>query len=91
MSKSLPEVQNLFSFMPSFHVRRNLPLIRVHSCLIPMENRAHLVVLLYQYTVDVPRVFEPSSYRFVMKEMVYNKYWEVLVLKGCSTGGITIQ
>lgn len=72
------EVHNLLSFMRSPRVRRNFPLIRVHSCLIPMENRGHLAVLLYQYTVDVLRIFEPSSYRFVMKEMVYDKYWEVL-------------
>lgn len=72
------EIFNMLSFMRAPGTQPNLPLLKVHSCMIPLENRGHLFVILYQYIIDVLRVFDPSAYRYVIKELVYNKHWEIL-------------
>jgi hypothetical protein len=53
----------------------DLPLMKVHSALVPIENRGELMVRIHQYVFDVLRLFSIKGYRFVIKELAYDPTW----------------
>lgn len=79
------ELHNLLSLMRSPRTEAprtqpDLPLMKVHSVLMPVENRGALFVRLFWYTNDMLKVYDPIAYRLVTKELVFSKRWDSLAI-----------
>lgn len=85
ISKHLPghesvpdEVHNLLYLMRQPDCFKLTEAIQYHPCLVPLENRGHLFLKEYQYTVDILRKIEPLNFRYVMTQLVYPRHWKII-------------
>ncbi|RCV46959.1 hypothetical protein SETIT_9G573300v2 [Setaria italica] len=77
--ESVPdEVHNLLYLMRQQDSFKLTEAIQYHSCLVPLENRGHLFLKEYQYTVDILRKIEPLNFRYVMTQLVYPRHWKII-------------
>ncbi|TKV98710.1 hypothetical protein SEVIR_9G577200v4 [Setaria viridis] len=77
--ESVPdEVHNLLYLMRQPDCFKLTEAIQYHPCLVPLENRGHLFLKEYQYTVDILRKIEPLNFRYVMTQLVYPRHWKII-------------